>query len=56
MSQEVLYAVGVVTTGAAAVGRISALAGREGRLRACYSILTATLLTATHNYSYNTHH
>jgi len=28
-------------------GRISALAGREGRLRACYSILSAKRLTAT---------
>ena len=28
-------------------GRISALAGRQGRLRACYSKLSATLLTAT---------
>lgn len=37
-------------------GRISALAGREGRLRACYSILSATLLTTTENPSYNIHH
>ncbi|KAB1767779.1 hypothetical protein FXN88_00105 [Klebsiella pneumoniae] len=56
-AQTPLYAVGVVPTRRQPQsGRISALAGREGRLRACYSILTATLLTATHNYSYNTHH
>lgn len=30
-------------------GRISALAGRKGRLRACYAILPATSLTATQN-------
>lgn len=37
-------------------GRISALAGREGRLRACHSNSPATPLTATQKSSYNIHH
>ena len=37
-------------------GRISALAGREGRLRACTPELKATSPTATTKHSYNIHH
>ncbi|HGV1180035.1 TPA: hypothetical protein ACNBZU_004597 [Escherichia coli] len=37
-------------------GRISALAGRQGRLRACYSILPAKQLTATQMFSYIIQH
>ena len=55
--QELLYAVGVVTTRREPQsGRISALAGREGRLRACTPELKATSPTATTKHSYNIHH
>ncbi|HBY1558830.1 TPA: hypothetical protein MIQ73_22025 [Klebsiella pneumoniae] len=37
-------------------GRISALAGREGRLRACTPEPKATPPTATTKYSYNIRH
>ncbi|RWT97433.1 hypothetical protein DN602_20600 [Raoultella ornithinolytica] len=55
--QKPLCAVGVVTTRREPQsGRISALAGREGRLRACTPEPKATPLTATTKSSYNTHH
>ena len=55
--QKPLCAVGVVTTRREPQsGRISALAGREGRLRACTPELKATSPTATTKHSYNIHH
>ncbi len=54
--QELLYAVGVVTTRREPQsGRISALAPFR-RLRACTPDLTAALLTAMKKNSYNTHY
>ncbi|EAA3133295.1 TPA: replication protein RepA4 [Salmonella enterica] len=40
---ELMCAIGVVTTSVAQSGRISALAGRKGRLRACYIKLPASI-------------
>ena len=37
-------------------GRISALAGRQGRLRACYSYPQPEPLTATQKFSYIIHY
>ncbi|PPA44810.1 hypothetical protein DN619_24105 [Klebsiella michiganensis] len=55
--QKPLCAVGVVTTRREPQsGRISALAGREGRLRACTPEPKATPLTATTKSSYNIRH
>ena len=54
---ELLCAVGVVPTRVyPKSGRISALAGREGRLRACTPEPKATPLTATTKSSYNIRH
>ena len=56
-AQMPLYAVGVVPARRQPQsGRISALAGREGRLRACTPELKATSPTATTKHSYNIHH
>ena len=55
--QKLLCAVGVVTTRREPQsGRISALAGREGRLRACTPEPITTSLTAMKISSYNIHH
>ncbi|QAT12441.1 hypothetical protein CAK82_29170 (plasmid) [Klebsiella pneumoniae] len=56
-AQTPLYAVGVVPTRRQPQsGRISALAGRQGRLRACTKQLTTAPPTAMKKNSYNTHH
>jgi hypothetical protein len=56
-SQTPLYAVGVVPARRKPQPwRISALAGRQGRLRACTQKLTAAPPKAMKKVSYNTHH